>query len=212
MNNPIVGFTDPAISAIVYDISGAPLTVYYDLTQEKPEVPAAYNKHRDGPWPTTERQIEYIKVQRELYNKNLAQLYQGFQAKLVQRFEELGNDMAKVREEAGPQVMAQANCLYYTHIWRKTPSREIKEGYLVEIFHYWRDISHGMARKEYDHLWQYVAGEQLPVELMVVPGEYEPGPVYRLKKPSKKPSKKQEVRSESRSGNPAICDVMEFLF
>ena len=91
-----------------------------------------------------------------------------------------------MRAEAGPEVMAQANSLYYTHVWRKTPSREIKEGYLVEIYHYWRDVSHGMARKEYDHLWEYVAGEQLPVKLMVVPGEYEPAPLYRLKKPSKK--------------------------
>ena len=94
--------------------------------------------------------------------------------------------MAKVRAEVGTEAMAQANSLYYTHIWRKTPDRQIKKGYLVEIYRYWRDISHGMARKEYDHLWQYVAEKRLPVKLMTVPGEYEPTGVYRLKKSSKR--------------------------
>ncbi|MCJ1269622.1 hypothetical protein MMC22_009514 [Lobaria immixta] len=57
MNNHTIGFTDPTISTIVYDLSGT-LTVYYNPIEDRePEVPAGYNKHRDGPWPTTERQI-----------------------------------------------------------------------------------------------------------------------------------------------------------
>ncbi|MCJ1270583.1 hypothetical protein MMC22_010480 [Lobaria immixta] len=135
MNNHIIGFTDPAISTTVYDISGL-LKVYYNTIEDRnPE----------------------------------GLLYQGFQAKLFRRYEELGEDMAKVKAEAGPEVMTQANSLYYTHIWRKTPDRHVKKGYWVEIYRYWRDISYGMARKDYDHLWQYVAEKRLPVKLMVVP-------------------------------------------
>lgn len=181
MNN-IVYRTDPAICTRVYDPSG-PAAVNYNFIEEqpkKPEVPG-YNKHRDGLWPNTDLQREYIKVQRERYIKNLRYLYSGYQAKLIRRQEELGWDMAKVEAEEGPEVMAQAENLYYSHIWRKEAAHCLKSGYLSDIYYYWRDISHGLERKEYDHLWEYVAERRLPVKLMTAPGEYEPRAICRLK-------------------------------
>lgn len=156
----------------------------YDFpTEEVPPPPSileAYNKHRDGGWPTTDRQRQCIKLQKDLFAKNVLRLYRGFQIKFQQRLHALGGDKEKAKAEAGAEVMAQYEQIYWTQIWEKdfeTPKRE--PTYLVDLYRYWRDISSIAARMEYDRLWEYVAGRPLPLELMTFPGEFHPRSTWR---------------------------------
>lgn len=144
---------------IWYDSDFFPVT--YDLPDDRvinyDEV-LDYDKLRDGPEPRSDKQREYIQTQRELYDKNLVRLYQGFEAKLERRAEELGN-MDKALAEAGQHVVQVSSDLYYDHIWHKRAREPMTDTYLQQIYCYWRDISAGLEGKDYDYLWEYVAKE-----------------------------------------------------
>ncbi|MCJ1428800.1 hypothetical protein MMC29_006711 [Sticta canariensis] len=193
----VIRLTDPALCTRVYDLSG-PAVINLKIVNV--DVPV-YNKHRDGAWPSTEEQRAYIKTQTARYDRNLIRLYQGWQAKMTRRCNELG-DMEKAKADAGPKVVRQANILYYDRIWRKCGPRKMTKSYIVEIYHYWRDISHVLIRKQFDHLWEYVAEKRLPVELMTVPGEYQPevgrswSLTLRRPKPKPKPETTPELKPE----------------
>lgn len=80
----------------------------------------AYNKHRDGSWPTTDSQRAYIQHQRALYNNNLIRLYYAFQATMRQRIAELGGNASQAMAETSAEVQAQAQHLYYDRVWNKS--------------------------------------------------------------------------------------------
>lgn len=66
------------------------------------------NKHRDGPWPYSDKQREYIKIQRAIYDQNPIRLYHGFQTKLQRRAKEL-DDTDEVEAETGLEVTRLSN-------------------------------------------------------------------------------------------------------
>lgn len=181
-----IRFTDPAECQQAYEEVRAAAMV---------EAPS-YNKHRDGPWPSTDAQRAYVKTQTARYDENLIRLYQGWQVKMARRWAELGNDWEKAKAEAGPEVFQQANILFYDRIWIKEGPRRMNRSYLFEIYRYWRDISHAPIRKQFDRLWEYVAEKRLPVKRMTVPGEYQPDP--RLSRPLN-PKRPMGTRPERKS-------------
>ena len=182
--NNIVYLTDPAISTRVCDLSVA--MVKHTTPEAPPEVPV-FDKHRDGPYPTTKLQRGYIRTQTVRYDKNLVRLYRGYEAKMARRLQELEGDFVKAEAEAGLKASSQAYILHSTHVWRKDWRNldvgQKKDAYLEEIYRYWRDICHAPAYrvpeyKKYDKLWEFVAGRPLPVELLTVPDVFNPDLIY----------------------------------
>lgn len=138
-----------------------------------PQLPA-YNKHRDGDWPTTERQRAYVKQQRELYNANMVRLYHAFEDTMSMRLLQLDGDYRRVQRETSVEVQAQAHHLYYDRVWNKEHAPGAGNDFLLQIYRFWRNVGTAQEHLMYDLLWEFVADAQLPKRLLTAAHERMP--------------------------------------
>lgn len=121
-----------------------------------------YNRHIHGPpenlahpqLPTANLMISFGK-QHQAYRKNLRILYQEFCKKIDARALETG-DMDKVLRRAGDYVCNGA--LKLENSVADMAPEKYREGYLTDIFQYWRKVASRKEIKEFEDVWEYVAG------------------------------------------------------
>lgn len=92
---------------------------------------------------------------REAYHKNLVILWSELIKKVTQR---LGGceDEAKLYKYLGKDFM-DAWVDLENFLW-ELPEEPYREGYLTDIFRYWRECATGPEIRRFEELWVYVAG------------------------------------------------------
>lgn len=97
-----------------------------------------------------------LSLTEHFYERNLGILSQEFDKKFGARCDLMG--AIKAEAQAGEDVLIAASKLkkFLAHICLR--EQEYHEGYLKDIFHYWRKYALPKEIQKYEDVWVYVAG------------------------------------------------------
>ena len=94
--------------------------------------------------------------QHQVYRKNLRLLYQEFIKKFQIRMFERGLDYQGMWNRVGMDLLKDLMDLH--HFVGDAKSEPYREGYLTDIFRYWRTVADPSEIRRFEDLWVFVAG------------------------------------------------------